>query len=60
MKTVITFCENRPIVIDIFDVDNNFQQRIVARIEEIDCLRNILTFFARFDHQDMQRFFFSV
>ena len=50
----------RTIVVDIFDVDDNFEDRIIRWIEEINIRRNGLTIFASADEEQMERLLLPV
>ena len=50
----------RTIVVDIFDVDDNFEDRIIRWIEEINIRRNGLTIFTSADEEQMERLLLPV
>ena len=50
----------RSIVVDIFDVDDNFEDRIIRWIEEINIRRNGQTIFASADEEQMERLLLPV
>ena len=54
------FSEDGPIVVDVVDVDHDFEQRVVVGIEEIHVVRSGVAPFAGFHHQDVQGFLFPI